>query len=339
MIATSNFVNSMHNGTVNNTATLTNVSSLSPNGENNLASNQATTTAAIIIANSDSTLLADARLLNCNPSQQQDINHNYTYSTTIINSNDTIAEIDRISDNNIDDRQSQAIQEVEEDEQSNNEETVDITISNVVSNFSVRCHLNLRQIATRGSNVVYKREQSIILMKLRQPQVTASIWSSGKITCTGATTEEQAKCASRKIARSLQKLGFRVKFSSYRVVNVLGACRLPFGIKIHEFSDVHRPIASYEPELHPGVTYRIKDLKATLKIFQTGSITITAPSIRNVQLAVEHIYPLVHEFRKPKPYIKTVSDGNDENKTNDQNKYATADIDTDNDDFEAIHSI
>lgn len=42
-----------------------------------------------------------------------------------------------------------------------NEESVDITISNVVSNFSVRCHLNLRQIATNGSNVVYKREQSV----------------------------------------------------------------------------------------------------------------------------------------------------------------------------------
>ena len=58
---------------------------------------------------------------------------------------------------------------------------------------------------------------------------------------------------------------------------------------------------SYEPELHPGATYRIKDLKAVLKIFQTGSITITAPSVPNVQLAVEHIYPLVYEFRKPKP--------------------------------------
>lgn len=32
---------------------------------------------------------------------------------------------------------------------------------------------------------------------------------------------------------------------------------------------------SYEPELHPGVTYRIKDPKATLKIFSTGSITVT----------------------------------------------------------------
>ena len=46
----------------------------------------------------------------------------------------------------------------------NNEEPepeVDITISNVVSNFSVKCHLNLRQIACNGSNVVYRREQSV----------------------------------------------------------------------------------------------------------------------------------------------------------------------------------
>ena len=41
------------------------------------------------------------------------------------------------------------------------EDSVDITISNVVTNFSVRCHLNLRTIATNGSNVVYRRDQSV----------------------------------------------------------------------------------------------------------------------------------------------------------------------------------
>ena len=59
-------------------------------------------------------------------------------------------------------------------------------------------------------------------------------------------------------------------------------------------------LSSYEPELHPGVTYKIKDPKATLKIFSTGSITVTAPSVNNVQRAVEHIYPLVEQFHKPK---------------------------------------
>ena len=59
-------------------------------------------------------------------------------------------------------------------------------------------------------------------------------------------------------------------------------------------------IFSYEPELHPGVTYKIKDPKATLKIFSTGSITVTAPSVTNVQRAVEHIYPYVEEHAKTK---------------------------------------
>ena len=57
---------------------------------------------------------------------------------------------------------------------------------------------------------------------------------------------------------------------------------------------------SYEPELHPGVTYRIRQPKATLKIFSTGSITITAPSVANIQSAVEYIYPLVYPYQKPK---------------------------------------
>lgn len=50
---------------------------------------------------------------------------------------------------------------------------------------------------------------------------------------------------------------------------------MPWAIKITAFSEKYKKEASYEPELHPGVTYRIKEPKATLKIFSTGSITVT----------------------------------------------------------------
>nr|CAG4652136.1 EOG090X0CO7 [Triops cancriformis] len=178
------------------------------------------------------------------------------------------------------------------------EPVIDITINNVVCSFTVKCHLNLRQIAQAGANAEYRRENGMVTMKLRKPMCTASIWSSGKMTCTGSTSEEEAKIAARRIARVIQKLGFRVRFSNYRVVNVLGTCTMPFGIKITAFSQQYKENASYEPELHPGVTYKLKEPKATLKIFSTGSITVTAPSVRNVQLAIEHIFPLVFEFRK-----------------------------------------
>lgn len=175
---------------------------------------------------------------------------------------------------------------------------LDIVINNVVCSFSVRCHLNLREIALKGSNVEYRRENGMITMKLRRPYTTASIWSSGKVTCTGATSEIQAKIAARRFARSLQKLGFKVRFNNYRVVNVLGTCCMPFAIKITSFSVYHKENADYEPELHPGVTYKLKEPKATLKIFSTGSVTVTAPNVASVQAAIEYIYPLVYEFRK-----------------------------------------
>lgn len=73
---------------------------------------------------------------------------------------------------------------------------------------------------------------------------------------------------------------------------------------------------SYEPEINPGATYRFKEVSATLKIFQTGSITITAPSVDAVQSAVEHIYPLVFHFKKDKPLLKRVLTDNNLNEDN-----------------------
>lgn len=120
------------------------------------------------------------------------------------------------------------------------EPEIDIVINNVVCSFSVRCHLNLREIALSGANVEYRKENGMVTMKLRRPYTTASIWSSGKITCTGATSEDSAKQAARRFARCLQKLGFNVRFNNYRVVNVLGTCSMPFSIRISSFSERHR---------------------------------------------------------------------------------------------------
>ncbi|XP_043448353.1 TATA box-binding protein-like 1 isoform X1 [Prionailurus bengalensis] len=161
---------------------------------------------------------------------------------------------------------------------------LDILITNVVCVFRTRCHLNLRKIALEGANVIYKRDVGKVLMKLRKPRITATIWSSGKIICTGATSEEEAKFGARRLARSLQKLGFQVIFTDFKVVNVLAVCNMPFEIRLPEFTKNNRPHASYEPELHPAVCYRIKSLRATLQIFSTGSITVTELGSRLVVL-------------------------------------------------------
>ncbi|XP_072298093.1 TATA box-binding protein-like 1 [Eucyclogobius newberryi] len=178
------------------------------------------------------------------------------------------------------------------------DESLDIIITNVVATFRTRCHLNLRTIALKGINVIYKPEVGKVLMKIRKPNISASIWSSGKIICTGAASENDAKVGARRLARYLQKLGFKVSFSDFKVVNVLAVCSMPFAIHLIDFTKNNRSIASYEPELHPAATYRIKHLKATIQVFSTGSITITGPNVQNVAAAVETIYPLLFECKK-----------------------------------------
>lgn len=87
--------------------------------------------------------------------------------------------------------QSESATNENNDEENEPEPEIDIVINNVVCSFSVRCHLNLREIALNGRNVEFRRENGMVTMKLRRPYTTASIWSSGRITCTGATSEDQ----------------------------------------------------------------------------------------------------------------------------------------------------
>uniref|UniRef100_A0A4W4EPE9 TATA box-binding protein-like 1 n=1 Tax=Electrophorus electricus TaxID=8005 RepID=A0A4W4EPE9_ELEEL len=163
-----------------------------------------------------------------------------------------------------------------------NDVALDIIVTNVVSVFRTRCHLNLRTIGLEGNNVIYKPEVGKVLMKLRKPRITASIWSSGKIICTGATSEDEAKLGARRLARCLQKIGFKV---------YILLCLFVLWFLLTSFF-------SYEPELHPAATYRIKTLRSTVQVFSTGSITVTGPNVQSVASAVEQIYPLLFECQK-----------------------------------------
>lgn len=84
-----------------------------------------------------------------------------------------------------------------------------------------------------------------VYMKMRNPTVTAGIRSSGKITLIGCTSEADCKKAARRVARCLQKLGFKVRISGFRIVNVLGNVNFPFGIKLVPFTENHPKVCRW----------------------------------------------------------------------------------------------
>jgi len=117
--------------------------------------------------------------------------------------------------------------------------------------------------------------------------------------CTGAKSEQQSKLAARKYARIIQKLGFPAKFKDFKIQNIVGSCDVKFPIRLEGLAYSHGAFSSYEPELFPGLIYRMKQPKIVLLIFVSGKIVLTGAKVREeTYTAFENIYPVLTEFRK-----------------------------------------
>lgn len=85
-------------------------------------------------------------------------------------------------------------------------------LQNIVSTVNLSCKLDLKKIALHARNAEYNPKRfAAVIMRIREPRTTALIFSSGKMVCTGAKSEEDSRLAARKYARIIQKLGFTVR--------------------------------------------------------------------------------------------------------------------------------
>ena len=111
-------------------------------------------------------------------------------------------------------------------------------------------------------------------MKIKNPKTTALVFSSGKMVCTGAKSEDESKTACKKYAKTIQNLGFEVRFTDFKVQNIVASCDVMFPIMLEKLYAAHGGFCHYEPEIFPGLIYRILDLKVVVLIFVSGKIVL-----------------------------------------------------------------
>jgi transcription initiation factor TFIID TATA-box-binding protein len=131
-------------------------------------------------------------------------------------------------------------------------------LQNLVATVNLSCRLDLKTIALHARNAEYNPKRfAAVIMRIRDPKTTALIFASGKMVVTGAKSESDSKLASRKYARIIQKLGFDAKFSDFKIQNIVGSCDVQFPIRLEGLASTHHNFSSYEPELFPGLIYRM----------------------------------------------------------------------------------
>ncbi|KAH6918982.1 TBP-domain-containing protein [Coprinopsis sp. MPI-PUGE-AT-0042] len=175
------------------------------------------------------------------------------------------------------------------------------TLQNIVATVNLDCRLDLKTIALHARNAEYNPKRfAAVIMRIREPKTTALIFASGKMVVTGAKSEDDSRLASRKYARIVQKLGFDAKFSEFKIQNIVGSCDVKFPIRLEGLAYSHGQFSSYEPELFPGLIYRMIKPKVVLLIFVSGKIVLTGAKVREeIYTAFNTIYTVLCEFRKP----------------------------------------
>ncbi|XP_065883449.1 uncharacterized protein [Dysidea avara] len=173
-------------------------------------------------------------------------------------------------------------------------------LQNIVSTVNLNCQLDLKKIALHARNAEYNPKRfAAVIMRIRDPRTTALIFSSGKMVCTGAKSEDFSRLAARKYARVIQKLGFPAKFTEFKIQNMVGSCDVKFPIRLEGLVVQHQQFCSYEPELFPGLIYRMVKPRIVLLIFVSGKVVLTGAKERGeIYEAFENIYPILKNFKK-----------------------------------------
>ena len=141
-------------------------------------------------------------------------------------------------------------------------------------------------------------------MRVRSPKATALVFQSGKIICTGSRSEADARLASRKIARIIQKVAEpSVRFLEFTIQNIVATADLRFPIKLEKLADEQQDTCSYEPEIFPGLIYRFPSPKKVVVLcFVSGNVIITGARDRaQIYQVFETIFQVLASYRKETP--------------------------------------
>ena len=92
---------------------------------------------------------------------------------------------------------------------------------------------------------------------------------------TGAKSVDDCEEAAKKYTQIIQRVGYPAKFSSFKIQNMTATCDVGFPIRLEGLIFAHAANSTYEPELFPGLIYRMTDPKIVLLIFVSGKVVVT----------------------------------------------------------------
>ncbi len=170
-----------------------------------------------------------------------------------------------------------------------------IRINNVVVSVTYDgTKFDLEKLARTVDGVVHDpRVFPGAVYKAEEPRASFLIFSSGKMNCVGAKSIKDAELAIKRLTRKLRRAGFEIKSEpKIKVQNIVAS--IDFGRRF-DLEEIARNFenAEYEPEVFPGLVFRLDDPKVAVLLFTIGKgVCVGARNKNDIEKAAEEIVNL-----------------------------------------------
>ena len=172
-----------------------------------------------------------------------------------------------------------------------------ISIENVVASATLNQKVDLNAVVKGYPGVEYRPEQFPgLVFRLKRPKTATLIFNSGKMVCTGAKSEKEARRAVMKVVKELKKGGIIIiSKPELKIQNIVASVSLGGKIDLEQaVSKLGKTM--YEPEQFPGLIYRMEEPKVVILLFASGNIVCTgAKKEQDVYDAVGKLHVILED--------------------------------------------
>jgi len=175
--------------------------------------------------------------------------------------------------------------------------TVENVVGTVVLPLEPGEKIDLNQVARKFSECEYNPERFPgLVMRIAVPKATVLVFSTGKMVVTGMRDASEAGAVVATVIDNLIKAKVTITTEpEITIQNIVASGDLHVPIDLNEASVIMEN-AMYEPEVFPGLIYRMQEPKTVFLIFSTGRIVCTGAKTK--EIVGEAVEKLVEEIKR-----------------------------------------
>lgn len=163
----------------------------------------------------------------------------------------------------------------------------------MVASANLGKELDLTSLALQMSGAEYDPQVFPgLVFRLKDPKTATLLFRSGKLVCTGAKTLEQVKRTIETVVVHIEKAGIKIPGTpTYEVQNIVASADLGQPVNLTSVViSLGLERVEYEPEVFPGLVYRMSEPKVVILLFGSGRLVCTgARKAQDVETAVDKI--------------------------------------------------